>query len=737
MEDPAAPVVRTPETSLLPEKKHEEATLDTEAGEEKLKYPRSVFFIISNEFCERFSYYGMRTILVIYLTKILSYSDNEATVLYHTFTMFCYFFPLLGAVVADSWLGKFRTIFYLSIVYAIGNIVVSFASATGAIDIPARELTILGLLLIALGTGGIKPCVSAFGGDQFLLPQQERQLQTFFSLFYFSINSGSLISTFLTPILRQDVKCLDQDSCYPLAFGVPALLMVVSLVIFVVGKPFYTIKKPQGNIIVDVSKCICHAVAVKVKGKGQKRDHWLDHADDRYPQKLIEDIKATLRVLLLFVPLPFFWALFDQQGSRWTIQATQMNGALGGWAIKPDQMQVLNPLLVLALIPLFETAIYPLFARCRLLHRPLQRMVVGGVLAAVAFAISAVVELQLESTYAVTPGQGQAQVRIHNGLSCGADISSAVPELNFALGSLEMRQVDLSVSGAHEYTVRLQNNSCGLVWGNFNLTAVERQAKSYFVALHDTNNAVLYHVNGFDELDKTESGNPKLRVLYSFPGATANKSLSLKTDNEVKMTIELIESDYSSDYTTVDAAEYSVEIDGVDVGLQKINLQWGGVYTYLIRGNDSDPYTGQLFTITNPNTVHMLWLVPQYVIMSMGEVMFSITGLEFAFTQAPVSMKSVLQSGWLLTVAIGNLIVIIIAEAKFFSRQMFEFVLFACLMAVDMAIFALMCMRYKYVVQRDDESCSEDAASVELPMGTKPPRQNGIDNKTFKDDDER
>ncbi|CAG2066970.1 unnamed protein product [Timema podura] len=145
------------------------------------------------------------------------------------------------------------------------------------------------------------------------MPQQERQLQTFFSLFYFSINSGSLISTFLTPILRQDVKCFDQDSCYPLAFGVPAILMVVSIVVFIIGKNSYVIKKPQGNVVLEVSKCIGHAVAQKWRSKGVSRDHWLEHADDTYPRRLIEDIKSTLGVLFLFLPLPIFWALFDQQ----------------------------------------------------------------------------------------------------------------------------------------------------------------------------------------------------------------------------------------------------------------------------------------------------------------------------------------------------------------------------------------------------------------------------------------
>jgi dipeptide/tripeptide permease len=92
-----------------------------------------------------------------------------------------------------------------------------------------REFSLLGLFIIALGTGGIKPCVSAFGGEQFVRPQQDKQLEQFFSVFYFAINAGSLISTFVTPILREDVHCFGSNSCFPLAFGVPALLMIVAV----------------------------------------------------------------------------------------------------------------------------------------------------------------------------------------------------------------------------------------------------------------------------------------------------------------------------------------------------------------------------------------------------------------------------------------------------------------------------------------------------------------------------
>ena len=87
----------------------------------------------------------------------------------------------------------------------------------------------VGLFLIAFGTGGIKPCVSAFGGDQFIRPQQDKQLEQFFSVFYFAINAGSLISTFVTPILREDVHCFGEDSCFSLAFGLPAALMLVAI----------------------------------------------------------------------------------------------------------------------------------------------------------------------------------------------------------------------------------------------------------------------------------------------------------------------------------------------------------------------------------------------------------------------------------------------------------------------------------------------------------------------------
>lgn len=187
--------------------------------------------------------------------------------------MFVYFLCVFGAILADSWLGKFKTILYLSIVYVCGSVMLTLG-AVPPLNLPATAFTMIGLGLIALGSGGIKPCVAAFGGDQFKLPEQVKQVGIFFSLFYFSINLGSFLSTTITPILRQDIHCFGEKDCFPLAFGVPAVLMITSIgknleivirrislyfffvVIFVCGRPLYKSKPPAGNMVVLVCKAI-------------------------------------------------------------------------------------------------------------------------------------------------------------------------------------------------------------------------------------------------------------------------------------------------------------------------------------------------------------------------------------------------------------------------------------------------------------------------------------------------
>ncbi|MGH0164948.1 UNVERIFIED_CONTAM: hypothetical protein FKN15_048075, partial [Acipenser sinensis] len=279
-------------------------------------YPLSIAFIVVNEFCERFSYYGMKAVLTLYFINFLHWDKDLSTAVYHAFSSLCYFTPLFGALIADSFLGKFKTIIYLSIVYVTGHIIKSVGAIPTVGDQTMHAvLSMVGLVLIALGTGGIKPCVAAFGGDQFEEKHVDEK-RKFFSIFYLSINAGSVISTFVIPLLRGNVQCFGGD-CYALAFGVPAALMAVALVL--------------------IFQYILHYTSI----------HWR--------KSLITEIKMVSRVLFLYIPLPMFWALFDQQGTRWTLQAARMNMDF-----------TLNALLILIFIPVFDMGLYPLVGLCNI-----------------------------------------------------------------------------------------------------------------------------------------------------------------------------------------------------------------------------------------------------------------------------------------------------------------------------------------------------------------------------------
>ncbi|XP_058456306.1 peptide transporter family 1-like [Malaya genurostris] len=659
-----------------------------------VRYPKSIFFIISNEFSERFNYYGMRTVLALYLTQKLNYDDDTATVIYHIFTSLAYFFPLMGAILADSWLGKFKTILYLSIVYCIGSTLIAMG-AIPPLNLPATSMTVLGLLFIAVGSGGIKPCVSAFGGDQFKLPEQAVQLAKFFSLFYFAINAGSLISTTLTPILREDVHCFDDPDCFSLAFGVPAVLMIFSIIVFICGKSMYTIKKPAGNMVVLVFKCIGNALSTKVKERDvNPRSHWLDYAEAKYGKQIVSDIKSLMKILILYIPLPVFWALFDQQGSRWTFQATRMNGEIGAFTIKPDQMQVINPFLILAFIPFFEGLVYPVLEKVGI-KTPLQKLSFGGILAGAAFVLSGFVEIALDKTNAVLPAPNESQLRIYNGLPCDYHFTSDIPHFNNftvqSLGSFEALQVSTEQNTTFRYSAYTTENFCikanmSNVSGTFYLNP--GNAVSYFI------NQKANKINFLEYSDSTEKdkrGLPRLRLLAN-----------IKTIKKVLLKNNLIsDAQYNISLNTFDQqsvidGEYDIfSNDGIRK-IASVKLDLGGVYTIILHEVLENEFTLQRHIVTPPNSLHMLWLVPQYVVITAGEVMFSITGLQFSYSQAPESMKSVIQAFWLLTVAIGNMLVVFIAEAKFVHSQSVEFFLFAILMFLDMAFFMILAIRYKY-----------------------------------------
>src|SRR5947209_13673673 len=191
---------------------------------DRAQLPRQIAYIIGNEGCERFSFYGMRNILTQFLvssallftaTEAVSKAEREgaAKEVFHTFVLGVYFFPLLGGWLSDRYLGKYRTILYLSLVYCAGHACLAVFD-----DHKAGFFT--GLFLIALGSGGIKPCVSAFVGDQF--DQTNKSLaRVVFEAFYWIINFGSFFASLLMPLFLRHLGPA-------VAFAIPGVLMFLA-----------------------------------------------------------------------------------------------------------------------------------------------------------------------------------------------------------------------------------------------------------------------------------------------------------------------------------------------------------------------------------------------------------------------------------------------------------------------------------------------------------------------------
>ena len=325
--------------------------------------PPGIPYIIGNEAAERFSYYGMRTILVVFMTKYFHYmvegdvgttmSNAQASAYYHNFVTATYFFPVLGSLLSDIFVGKYRTILWLSIVYCLGHLVLALMGSAGVA--PGTWL-IAGLALIAFGSGGIKPCVSAHVGDQFGR-RNSRLMTRVFQWFYFSINFGSTISTVLTPVL---LKWYGPH----IAFGVPGVLMAIATLLFWMGR----------NKFVHIPP-------------GRKRFFKETFSG--------EGVAALLKLSVIYAFVAMFWAVFDQTGSSWVIQAGNMDRWFLGIEWLESQIQVVNPILVMILIPLFQFAVYPCVNRVWRLTA-VRKMSVGFFLAAASFALLQVAQQRID-----------------------------------------------------------------------------------------------------------------------------------------------------------------------------------------------------------------------------------------------------------------------------------------------------------------------------------------------------
>ncbi|PYJ11381.1 MAG: MFS transporter [Verrucomicrobia bacterium] len=391
------------------------------APDPKAPIPRQIRYIIGNEGCERFSFYGMRNILTVYLSmSLFAYLPPEARgpaakEIFHTFVIGVYFFPLLGGWLADRFFGKYNTIFWLSLVYCLGQACLAFF-------VTNQHGFYIGLSLIALGSGGIKPCVAAFVGDQFDQTNKHRA-KVVFDAFYWIINFGSLFASALMPIFLKELGPA-------IAFGIPGVLMFVSTFVLWLARKQYVMVPPSPRnphsflnvcrtalasgvtgwmfsgigvmaaiasfVFIPklgfvIAACLALVAVIGFGGIGVALQ--LERARGKHPDDAIDGVRAVLRVLVLFALVTPFWSLFDQKASTWVLQADAM--AKPSW-FQSSQMQALNPALVMILIPFNNLVLYPFLKRFGFEMTALRRMTIGIALAGVSWIAVGVMQVVLD-----------------------------------------------------------------------------------------------------------------------------------------------------------------------------------------------------------------------------------------------------------------------------------------------------------------------------------------------------
>jgi len=559
-------------------------------------WPPGVPYIIGNEACERFSYYGMRAILQVHLTALYAAAawvetsqdaTRYATQTVHLFFAAVYALPMIGALIADRWAGKYRVILYLSLVYCAGHVVLSmFENALWGMY--------LGLGLIAVGSGGIKPCVSANVGDQFGRGNMHR-IRAIYQIFYFSINFGSFFATLLIPYLRSNAghwliaSFPEVFSGYdPLrlgsrvAFGLPGLLMFIATFVFWLGRRKFVHAPP-------------------------KPGGWLG---------LLDAACATA----LFLSVGHLFATTE------LISAELVGGSVARWAILSA---ISLAFLVLGL--------YLFVLRQR-----------------------------------IQPDDSFLAITLHTlkqHLSGGKDAADRTP----APPSFQTDDADNGLARSRFWRPAVERFGVAATEGPvavFKIISVFLLV-SVFWALFDQHSSTWI----------TQAGKMDLRLWgerESFLGIPNRRLEASQVPALNPLLVMLLIPLMNILYHLFDRAGIqTTPLRRVTVGMFVTALSF--VATAVLQDYiDRSP----------PSSVWVGWQMIQYVVVTVGEVMVSITGLEFAYTQAPKKMKSTVMGFWLLTVTLGNVLVAFLAGFKDLAPVDF-FWTFAGLSAAAAVIFGV------------------------------------------------
>ncbi|KAF2653461.1 peptide transporter-like protein PTR2 [Lophiostoma macrostomum CBS 122681] len=379
------------------------------------KLPWGAFLVAIVELCERFAYYGLSGPFQNYMANkyndpnglpgAIGLKQTGATALSNFFQFWCYVTPIIGAIVADQYLGKYSTIRYFSMIYMVGIFVLFVTSLPFSIKHGgAFPGLVAAMFIIGLGTGGIKsnvspliaeqvrttkPFVKVLSNGKRVIVDPEVTVQRVYMIFYMCINLGS-ISAIATTILELHVGFWS-------AYLLPLLMFGVGYFVLVSGKKKYVIRPPQGGVIGNCFKALWIAMRNRFdleKAKPSQQGLGTGRNNTSWDDKFVDELRTALVACKVFLFFPIYWLTYSQMMNNFISQAGQME--LHG--LPNDILPNIDPITIILLIPLLDRLIYP-FIRTKL-HMPftpVTRITWGFIIASLSMVYAAVLQSQIYS----------------------------------------------------------------------------------------------------------------------------------------------------------------------------------------------------------------------------------------------------------------------------------------------------------------------------------------------------
>jgi proton-dependent oligopeptide transporter, POT family len=365
---------------------------------QKTGHPKGLYFLFFTEMWERFSYYGMRAIFILFMTKMLLMKDADASQIYGSYTGLVYLTPLLGGYLCDKFLGNRRSIVIGGLLMAIGQFFMFLSASTGADG--GVSLMWMGLTALIIGNGFFKPNISTMVGQ--LYPANDRRIDSAFTIFYMGINLGA----FFSPLVcgSMDFKWGFLCACIGMLIGLVAFIMFQKQYLISeegkeIGLPVQALDAKSIGMIVGSVAIIFFMLNFKQMFNSDIEiiSYLIYGAMVAMPVIILSDKSLSKiereRIIVVFILaffVIFFWGAFEQAGASLTLFADrQTDRNLLGWEMPASYFQSVNPLAVISLAPIFTLIWGFLYAR-KLEPSSPKKMAIGLGLVALGYVIIAI-----------------------------------------------------------------------------------------------------------------------------------------------------------------------------------------------------------------------------------------------------------------------------------------------------------------------------------------------------------